>query len=83
MPASSPPAPPSKWPVMDLVELTAKLGGVRAEDLLDGQGFQPVVVEGGGAVGVDVVHLLGPDVGVRQSVLHDTRRRRWHPPPAG
>src|SRR3989304_2381313 len=25
MPASSPPAPPSRWPVMDLVELTATL----------------------------------------------------------
>jgi hypothetical protein len=53
-----PPAAPSRWPVIDLVELT-DLARVVAEDLLDGERLELVVVGRRGAVGVDVVDLVG------------------------
>ena len=57
MPASRPPAAPSRCPVIDLVDETATLPGVLAEAALDGQRLDLVAVRRRGAVGVDVVHL--------------------------
>ena len=56
---------------MDLVELTAKLLGVIAEDALEGDGFDGVAERRGGAVRVDVADLLGRDAGVAQRRAHD------------
>ena len=58
MPASRPPAPPSRWPVMDLVELTASRLGVVAEHALHGNGLDGVAQRRGGAVRVDVSDLF-------------------------
>ena len=44
--ASTAPAAPSMWPVMDLVELMASLIGVAAEHRLDGGGLAGVVQGG-------------------------------------
>ena len=57
MPASRPPAAPSRWPVIDLVDDTASLSRVVAEAALDGQRLERVVVRRRGAVRVDVVDL--------------------------
>ena len=78
MPASTAPAAPSRWPVMDLVELTASLLGVLAEDLLDGHGLEPVADGRGGAVGVDVVDLLRLrcPASLRRCCMTRARRRR-------
>ncbi len=44
--------------------------GVLAEDLLDGHGLGGVVEGGAGAVGVDVVHLLGRNARIGQGLTH-------------
>ena len=61
MPASSPPAPPSRWPVMDLVALTLSLLAQRvlAKDHLDGPRLIAVARRRRGGVGIHVVDLPG------------------------
>ena len=59
MPASRPPAAPSRWPVIDLVDDIASLLRVLAEAALDGDRLDLVVERRRGAVRVDVVDLVG------------------------
>ena len=57
MPASRPPAAPSRCPVIDLVDETASVLRVLAEAALDGERLELVAVRRRGAVRVDVVDL--------------------------
>ena len=57
--ASTPPAAPSRCPVIDLVELTASFLRVIAEAALDRDGLGDVAQRRRGAVRVDVVDVLG------------------------
>ena len=63
------PAAAIRWPSMLLTWRWAPCG-VRAEDGLDGHGLDLVVLLGAGAVGGDVVDLLGRDAGVGQGRPH-------------
>jgi hypothetical protein len=72
---SMPPAPPSRWPVIDLVELTTSLLGMVAEGQLDGIGLVHIAQRRGGAVRVEVLHLVGIDAGVAQAAPWNARGR--------
>ena len=68
--ASTAPAAPSMWPVMDLVELTARCLAWSPNTALMAAVSPASLRRGGGAVGVDVIHLLGQDAAVCQSLGH-------------
>ena len=55
-----------------LTEETGKLLGVVAESQLDRIGFVDIAQRGGGAVRVEVLHLVGVDTGIAQRGLHRT-----------
>ena len=56
--ASSPPAAPSRWPVMDLVELIIGPARVLAQHLLHRRDLDRVAGRRRSAVGVDVLHVV-------------------------
>ena len=60
--ASSAPAPPSRWPVIDLVLVTTTSVGVRAERRVDHQALGDVALRRRGGVGVDVGDVGGRDL---------------------
>ena len=69
MPASTPPAPPSKCPVMDLVELTATFLACSPKHA-DGNRLHPISQRRGRAVRVDVVDLVRLQLGVFHGQFH-------------
>ena len=67
--ASAEPAAPSRWPVIDLVELIGtRVSG--AEHMLDHSGLRHVPQGRGGAVGVDVVDCIRGQPRIGEGVLH-------------
>ena len=60
------PAPPSRWPVIDLVLVTTTSVGVRAERRVEHQPLGDVALRGRGRVGVDVDDVAGVDLAPRQ-----------------
>ena len=54
---STAPAPPNKWPVIDLVELIETVLRVLAENSFDRARFANVAEAGRGGVRVDVINL--------------------------
>jgi hypothetical protein len=63
-------------PVIDLVDEIASFGGVLAEAPLDGERLEWVVDGRRGAVGVDVVDLVGPTPRLASAAASRARRRR-------
>ena len=68
-----PPAAPSRWPVIDLVELTASFFACVAEAALDRDGLGDIAQRRRGAVGVDVIDLVAVDAAVAQRIDHAAR----------
>ena len=80
--ASTTPAAPSRWPVIDLVELTASLLGVLAERALDRDRLRPVAERRRGGMRIDVVDLLGFEPASRIAFDHGQRARPHRLPAA-
>ena len=57
IPASRLPAPPRRWPVIDLVELTSKALRRFAEGLADGPGFRPITQGGRRSMRVQILDI--------------------------
>ena len=72
---STPPLAPSRWPSMLLVLLMASLRACVAEHFLDRLRLRRVAQRRAGAVGVDVLHVLGVELGVAAG------RAAWPWPP--
>ena len=71
MPASRPPAPPSRCPVIDFVELTGIFFGAFAENALDGNGFDDIADRRGSAMRVHVADIIRREFRVFQRGAHD------------
>ncbi len=71
--ASRAPAPPSRWPVIDLVLVTTTSSDVLAEGGVQHQALGDVALRGRGGVGVDVGDRRRADVGLGERPLDRAR----------